>query len=115
MDENERGVHDVGGLPGAEIDRHDHAMTLFQQRVDALLMLLISPKVGAFRVDALRRVIEANSPEDYATLGYYERWIRAVRTLLVEQEILGEAEIETRIAEIRARLAAERAPGAAHV
>ena len=109
MDESERGVHDVGGLPGGEIDRHEHAMTLFQQRVDAILMLLISPKVGAFRVDALRRVIESNSPEDYANLGYYERWIRAVRTLLVEQEILTEAEIEARMAEIRARLAREQA------
>jgi hypothetical protein len=115
MDEHERGVHDVGGLPGPGIDRHEHALTLFQQRVDAILMLLISPKVGAFKVDALRRVIESNSPEDYATLGYYERWIRAVRTLLVEQEVLTDAEIEARIADVRARLAAEGTPGAAHV
>lgn len=109
MTESERGVHDVGGLPGGEIDREEHGQSLFEKRVDALVMLLTSPRMGAFKVDALRRAVEANSPEDYATVPYYPRWIRAVRRLLVEQEVLTEAEIEAKLAEIRERLAAEEA------
>ena len=56
-----RAIHDVGGLPGDKIDREEHELTLYEKRVDALLMLLAGPKNAAFRVDALRRTIE-----DYA-------------------------------------------------
>ena len=56
----------------------------------------------AVRVDALRRAIEANSPETYASRGYYEKWLYAVRDLLVEQEVLAPAEIEARISALRA-------------
>lgn len=107
MTESERGVHDVGGLPGGEIDREDHADSLFEKRVDALVMLLTSPRMGAFKVDALRRAVESSSAEDYANVAYYPRWIRAVRRLLVEQEVLTDAEIDAKLAEVRARLAAE--------
>lgn len=99
----ERGVHDVGGLPCGEIDRNEEAQTLFEKRVDALVMLLTSPRLGAFKVDALRRAVESNSAEDYARLGYYAKWIRAVRLLLVEQAVLTDAEIDAKIAEMRAR------------
>lgn len=101
----ERRVNDVGGLDGGAIDRHEHPKTLFEQRVDALVMLLIHPEIGAFKVDALRRMVEQNSAEDYATLGYYQKWVRAVRDLLIEQEILTPEEIEKKLAEVRARYA----------
>lgn len=109
MTHPERGVHDVGGLPGGPVDRDEHGQSLFEKRVDALVMLLSNPATGAFKVDALRRAVESNSPEDYANVPYYPRWIRAIRKLLVEQAVLTEAEIDAKLAEIRARLAAEGA------
>ena len=99
----ERGVHDVGGLPGGEIDRKELPETLFEQRVDALVMLLTNPKLGAFKVDALRRAVESSSAEDYASLMYYQKWMRAIRMLLVEQSVLTDAEIDARIAQLRKR------------
>ncbi|MCC5859782.1 MAG: nitrile hydratase subunit beta [Ectothiorhodospiraceae bacterium] len=102
---SERKVNDVGGLDGGSIDRNEHPQTLFEQRVDALVMLLIHPEIGAFKVDALRRMLEQNSPEDYATLGYYQKWVRAVRDLLIEQEVLTPEEIRVKLAEVRARYA----------
>ncbi|MGA0596550.1 hypothetical protein [Enterovirga sp. CN4-39] len=98
----ERAVNDLGGLDGGPVDRHEHPLTLFEKRVDALVMLMTNPSIGAFRVDALRRAIEANSPETYASRGYYEKWLYAVRDLLVEQEVLAPAEIEARISALRA-------------
>ena len=98
----QRTVNDVGGLPGDPVEHGEHASTLFEKRVDALVMLLVHPSVAAFRVDALRRAVEANSPADYAGLSYYAKWLRAVRVLLVEQGVLTEAEIEARLATLQA-------------
>ena len=105
MSDPERKVNDVGGLRDGSLQLHERDATLFEKRVDALVMLLVNPQVGAFRVDALRRAIEQNTPEDYAQLGYYQKWIRAVRALLLEQEILTEAEVTQKLAEVRARKA----------
>jgi len=97
----ERSVNDVGGMEGDKIDQSNSPQTLFEKRVDALVMLLTHPDLGAFKVDGLRRAIEMNSPEDYAKLGYYPKWIRAVRQLLVEQKVLSDEEIDAKIEELR--------------
>ena len=97
-----RGIHDLGGLPAGPVDRDEHALSNFELRVDALMMLMIGP-YGAFRADALRRAIEEYNNDDYTHLAYYERWVRALRILLVEQGVLSDEQIDARIADIRAR------------
>jgi Nitrile hydratase beta subunit len=98
-----RAVHDVGGLAFGPIDREDHDLALWEKRTDAMLRLLVTPGKRAFTVDGMRRVIEDYGQQEYDRTTYYEKWIRAVRNLLVEQEILSREEVEARIAEIRAR------------
>jgi len=98
-----RGAHDLGGLPGGPIDRSEHELSLFEQRVDALLMLLVHPERGAFKIDALRRAIEEYNKQDYDSLTYYQRWLGAIRKLVVEQDILTEEEIEAKVTELRAQ------------
>ena len=102
MTEHGRAVHDLGGRPAGPIDRDEHASSLFEKRVDAMVMLLVGPAVGAFKVDALRRAVEGNTEADYRTLGYYVKWLRAARLLLVEQGVLTDAEISARIDRLRA-------------
>ena len=102
MSNPDRKVNDVGGLDGGSLDLTEHANTLFEKRVDALVMLLVHPSIGAFKVDALRRAVESNSQEDYAELGYYAKWLRAVRDLLIEQQVFTAAELDARIAALRA-------------
>jgi hypothetical protein len=92
-----RGVHDLGGLPAGPIDRSEHERTFFEQRVDAMVRLLAHPEHGHFTVDAMRRAIESLPPAQYHGLGYYERWLHAIRTLMVEEGVLTEAEIEARV------------------
>jgi hypothetical protein len=82
----ERKVNDIGGLPAGPDCLDEHPSTLHEKRVDALLRLLSGPKLEAFTVDAMRRAIESNTDEDYRNLGYYDKWIRAVRDLVVEQQ-----------------------------
>ncbi len=102
----ERRVNDVGGLEGGSVIQAEHAVTLFEKRVDALVMLMVSPGIGAFKVDALRRAVESNSPEAYTSLGYYVKWLNATRDLLIEQGVIDAAELDQRIAALAAAEAA---------
>ena len=97
-----RAVHDVGGLDFGPIDRHEHDLALWEKRPDAMLILLASKK-DVFKIDAMRRVIEDYGQQEYDRTTYYEKWIRAIRNLLVEQEIVSADEVERRMAEVADR------------
>ncbi|HJS30922.1 MAG TPA: nitrile hydratase [Alphaproteobacteria bacterium] len=101
-----RAMHDLGGvesLLGEKIDRSEHELTHFDQSVDALMYLLSHPSRRIIRVDELRRAIESLTPEQYADLSYYEKWLQAIHDLLIEKDVLGDEEIMLKVAEIRAR------------
>jgi hypothetical protein len=99
----DRRQHDLGGLALGPIDRDEHPRTLFEMRVDALLMLLTHPGCSAFKVDALRRAIENYDRLDYENLPYYHRWIKAIRQLLVEQGVLSDEQIQARLDQLKAQ------------
>jgi hypothetical protein len=99
-----RAVHDVGGLEFGPIDREEHDLALWEKRTDAMLRLLVGPEKRAFTVDGMRRVIEDYGQQQYDRTTYYEKWIRAVRNLIVEQGVVTRQEIEQRMDEVRARL-----------
>jgi hypothetical protein len=99
-------MHDLGGvepLASASIDRREHELTQFDKNVDALMYLLSHPSRKIIRVDELRRAIESLSPDDYARLSYYEKWLRAMRDLLVEKAVLDADEIVRKMDELRGR------------
>jgi hypothetical protein len=100
-----RAVHDIGGLSFGPIDREEHDLALWEKRTDALMALLRDNKRRVLTTDAHRRMIESYGEQAYDNTSYYEKWIRAVRNLLVEQEVLTKKEIEARMAEVRARVA----------
>ena len=97
-------VHDRGGWPGAgPIDKTEHEHSMWDQRIDALMMLLTRPEKRVMRVDELRRAIESLTPSDYERLSYYERWITAIETLMVEKGILTREEVDRKVEELEAR------------
>ena len=98
-----RGVHDLGGLPAGPVDRNEHERTFFDQRVDAMMRLLYDPVHGYFTVDAMRRAIESLPRDDYFGLGYYERWVRAIRQLALEKGLLSEDELTRKLAALAAQ------------
>ncbi len=95
-----RTIQDIGGLDFGPIDRHEHDLALWEKRTDAMLILLSGPKKSAFKIDALRRTIESYRQQDYDRIDYYDKWIKAIRNLMVEQEILNAKEIDQRMAEL---------------
>jgi hypothetical protein len=97
-----RGIHDLGGLPAGPVDLAEHDRTFFDQRVDAMMRLLAHPQSGYYTVDAMRRAIESLPRDDYFGLGYYERWLRAIRQLAVEKGLVTEDELSGRLAALAA-------------
>ena len=95
------GVHDRGGWPDAgPMDKAEHELSFWEKRTDALLVLLGRPDKRAIRVDELRRAIERLVPDAYESMTYYERWITAIETLLIEKGVLTKVEIDQKAEEI---------------
>ena len=92
-----RAVHDLGGQPAGPVDLAEHERTFFDQRVDAMMRLLADPQHGHYTVDAMRRAIESLPHDDYFGLGYYERWLHAIRLLVVEKGLLTEEELSRKL------------------
>jgi len=97
------GHHDMGGLPGGPVERGEHDHALWEKRVDALMLLLSSPKRQLLRVDELRRNIEALPPEAYDEMSYYERWISAIANTLLQRGVITTDELGRKMAEVVAR------------
>lgn len=55
----------------------------WEARVYALSNTLIRNKV--FNTDEFRDAIERIPPDEYLTTSYYERWLKAVETLVTEK------------------------------
>lgn len=106
----ERKPHDMGGDPAGPIDRHEHTPTLTERRIDAMMQLLRQKPRAFWVTDENRRTIESLSPASYRDSSYYEKWCGAMRSLLVEKGVLTDAEIEAKLAEVKARAAATGAP-----
>jgi hypothetical protein len=90
------GIHDMGGSPGGPVDRSQHETEDWERLADAVTIVL--DKKGIKTTDEHRRAQE--SLENYRELGYYERWVAATETLLVEKGILTREEIEARADEL---------------
>ena len=93
------GPHDLGGRDFGPIDRSEHVRSAWDNRVDGILKLMLDGR--RFRVDELRRAIESLPEADYMAFSYYEKWIAAMRLLVVEKGLVSNEEIEARLAELR--------------
>jgi hypothetical protein len=107
-----RGIHDLGGLPAGPVDTHEHTPTLTERRIDAMMMVLRASR-SLWRTDENRRTIESMAPHLYEGASYYERWVYSMRSQLIEKGVLTEAEIEAKLAEVRARHGASPGKGKA--
>ena len=91
--------HDRGGWPTQEsIDRGEHQLTDWERKMDALGSALAEK--GMVSVDEMRRAIEDIPAKEYESISYYERWVSAIETLLVEKSILSREEIDDKAEEI---------------
>lgn len=90
----------MGGDPGGPIDTVDHGMKFWEKQANALRNTLTRRKV--VRLDELRRAAE-DLGEHYLKLEYFERTTHALRVVLLEHGFFTEAELATKMAEVRKR------------
>ena len=95
--------HDLGGLAGGPIDTEEHEPTFWDQRVDALMVLLSKRERKLLDTAELRRGIESLGADAYTRLSYYERWAASIAAILIEKGVVGQGELDRRIEEIKAR------------
>jgi hypothetical protein len=98
-----RRVHDMGGLNMGGIDPSDHDVAPWQKWINATFTTMILDPRHLIRLDELRRAMEDLKAEQYDRLEYFERQTHGFVDLLIEKGILSQAEIETRMAEIKTR------------
>ena len=94
-----RSHHDLGGLPAGRVERDEHDYAQWEQRVDALMMLLSHKDRQLLRVDELRRNIEALGAEAYDRMSYYERWMHAIVQVLIQRGVITIDELGRKMAE----------------
>lgn len=93
--------HDMGGQHAGPISVDQHDFSLWEKRVDAL-MILCSGK-GYFTVDGLRRALEDMGEAAFEDMSYYERWIAAINQNLIEKGAYTLEELGAKMAEVQAR------------
>ena len=93
----------MGGLPAGPVERDEHAYDQWEQRVDALMMLLSDKERRLLKVDELRRNIESLGAGAYDRMGYYERWMHAIAQTLIQRGVITIDELGRVLAEQEAR------------
>jgi len=98
------GVHDMGGMQAyGPIDRDAQEPVFhaeWERRVFALFFGGFTG--GFFNVDMLRAEIERMPGHEYLRSSYYEHWLHAIEVLLIRGGAVTEAELNAKVAELRA-------------
>jgi len=95
-------MHDRGGrLDAGPIVQTDHQYSIWEKKGDAIAQLMGQKKLRT--TDEMRRTMEAMEPEQYERLSYYDRWLVATESLLVEKGVLTSQAIDDRAKGIRQR------------
>jgi hypothetical protein len=91
---------DIGGDPAGPIDPIDHGMKFWERQANALRSSLTRNKI--VKTDELRRAAE-DLGDEYKKLHYFEITTSALRTLMIEKGYMTDAELNAKMAEVRAR------------
>lgn len=97
------GVHDLGGMqdmgPIVPEMNEPPFHNKWEGRMFALFMAAFGG--GHYNVDEFRHAIERMGPVNYLVGSYYEHWLHAVETLLLEKGVISQAELDAKYAQLR--------------
>ncbi len=92
------GIHDLGGMHGLGplvVERDEPVFHHeWERRVFGMFLPIFA--TGAFNIDELRHAIERMGAAAYLNTSYYEHWLHAFETLLVEKGTLTGGELAER-------------------
>jgi len=93
------GLHDMGGMDGFGPVQVEPGEPVFHQPWERRVFGLVAGSTArrlAGRTDAFRFAIERMPPAHYLQAPYYERWLTALATLLVEKGVITREELMRR-------------------
>ena len=89
----------MGGSPThTHIDTSEHALADWEVVADAVATAL--GQKGIRITDESRRAMEDMPADEYLSLSYYERWVKATEQLLGEKGVLSREEIDAKAVEL---------------
>ncbi len=88
-------VNDVGGMEGFGPVQREAVEPPFHADWEAHVFAMNRALIGAgvYTLDEFRDAVERIPPQDYLAAGYYDRWVRALRTLCVGKGVLTAEEV----------------------
>ncbi len=90
------GVHDMGGMHGFGRVRAEPDEPVFHASWEGrVLAMQLRARGRIYNMDEFRHAIERMPAARYLDAGYYERWLTAVETLLVEKGVVSAEELAT--------------------
>lgn len=91
------GVHDMGGMDGFGRVQPEVNEPVFHADWERRVLALVSSvlTLTGRNMDEFRHAIERIPPARYLTSSYYERWLQAAETVLVERGLITDAELKS--------------------
>jgi len=92
------GIHDLGAMHGHGPIAPEANEPVFRADWEkrAFGVMISCFAGGQYNVDEFRHAIERMDPADYLRSSYYEHWLHAVETLLVEKGVISKDELATK-------------------
>ena len=88
------GVHDMGGMHGFGPVNIEKDEPVFHERWEGVVRAMMSRTNGRYyNLDEFRHAVERMPFDWYLRASYYERWLYAVETLLLEKGVVTPAEV----------------------
>ncbi len=93
------GVHDLGGMQGFGPVEVEPDEPTFHGEWEARTFAVAGGALGAggFNTPMFRHAIERMDPGHYLTSSYFEHWLTAVATLLVEEGMISRDDLDARV------------------
>jgi nitrile hydratase len=91
------GIHDMGGMDGFGTVVAEPNEPVFHEDWEKRVFALVNGVLGLIgrNVDEFRHAIERIPPDRYLRSSYYERWLQAAETLLMEHGLVSAQELDT--------------------
>ena len=88
----------MGGMHGFGAVQPEPDEPVFHARWEGRVRALMERTVARhYNLDEFRHAIEKMAPQEYLRATYYEKWLHAVETLLIEKGVISEAELSGRM------------------
>ena len=89
-------INDVGGVQGFAPIRPEPDEPPFHADWEAHVFAMNRALIGrgVYNLDEFRDAIERMPPQDYLAASYYEKWLAAIETLVVEKGVVTAGELD---------------------